>query len=365
MAQVVLPLSAHKRHKKRHEQAQPLLVRTNQAEFSINQDILGYANQVNKELNSFNDTFFNPQFLKKAHKLSSWASTEGQQFVLQGATQTVHGTYFNRGSDTLVIVGPGFNNKHEQMAGCIKLFPDYDLVFFDFPGHGRAQRQPSTFQGKLSRFFADIDITSVSFGPAEVETILTAITHFKGQKEYTKLVGVGFCYSVMFLVQAGAQWATIHQTPLFDKLILDSSWNSYDQLVKHLPLLKVNSLGVPFLTRFFNTNWAKDNFLWAAQKVVGVPFDQLAPLTFYSPQLVGTDILFIQSCKDIAISSEEFEKVWDSFAHIEHKCVLFTHNEHVRNHFAQKELFKFASELFIEKPFNEFYAVVAGQKKIQ
>ncbi len=81
----------------------------------------------------------------------------GQRFSAKTSDGfTISGTYFNRNSDKLLIIGEGFTNDREKMTPFLSTFNDYDIILFDFRGQGYNPTKiitPQFFATALASYF--------------------------------------------------------------------------------------------------------------------------------------------------------------------------------------------------------------------
>ncbi len=343
----------------------PTTITINAQEIAFSESTLKNIVQSNTHLNEHNDTYFYLPLLRDSQKIRHFlregnsVDQRGNPFCVEKDNKKIYGTFFDRNSDYLVLISGGFTNCHEYMAPFVKLFPKYDLLFFDLPGHGLEQQQASSIKGQLAQSILGLDISSVSLGNAEAETIITVTQHFKHKKRYKKIAGVARCYSVPFFAQAGVEWEKENNQPLFNKLILDSPFSSFQTFIPQVPLLASSRSKAPLLRDVCQSWPVKRVFTKIAEYFLEIPLQECVPTGKWLKQLTATDILFIHSKKDIAISNADFFELWDELHEINNKCTLFTQNQHAMNHIKQKELYKFIGEQFIEHSFTDFARAVS------
>ncbi len=256
-------------------------------------------------------------------------------------------TYFDRGSDTLIVVAEGFTNNREQMSPFIAMFPDVDIVLFDFRGHGTNEAGLFNFAKSL----AGIDTSKIRFGLDEDKDVKAVVNGFKKFKQqrtsapYEKVIGLGLCYGAFILAKSQAT----HKN-LFDKLILDGCWLSLPLFVEKVrsDLLTIaNPQSGGWANHWF---WGRKIVKNAAELLVtyvlGLKYHEKISFLDFAKDLSETEILFIQGKDDYMIRRHEFEQLWNAIPG-ENKMLMLTSNEHVRNHLKQKELYKLVSDLFI------------------
>ena len=348
----------------------PLIFKTSHVQSPISQNLYDEAMISNAFLNDFNKDYFNLSFLTRSAAVrdlirNNSTQEKGNAFCLQAQGHKVHGTFFDRGSSYLMIVTGGFSNNHEYMASFIKLFPHYDLVLFDLPGHGLDSAYPTSVMAKLGLAIVGVDLSVVSLGEKEANTISTVVDYFKMKRSYRTVVGVARCYSAPFFAQAAVQWQQNNASPLFDKLIIDSAFPSFDRMALNFPRLFCSKSNAP-VWRHISLTWlVKTSFVALANLFLTTKLYDCLPISHYLSQLHNTDLFFIHSTRDVAISMEDFDSIWQQLGSIENKAVLFTHNKHALNHVKQKELFKCCCELFIESAWHNFSTTMIGIPKIE
>ncbi len=310
------------------------------------------------DLNRFNSTFFNPRFLKKTPHVQRLLSRpcgqkkeHGNRWKLQMNDSIIEGTFFDRSSEIVVFITGGFSNAHEYMAPFVKLFPDFDLVLFDLPGHG--SRHEQDHNSRLNAL-VNVDLSQITFGHSESAVIQQVVTHFLAKKKYSTVAAVGRCYSVPFFARAALEWQEHFGTPLFDKFILDSAFVSFARFIPHFPALYCSRYPAP-VVRHVGGSWLIGQLFYVlTEYVLGTSFADFKPTYEYISQLTNTDLLFVHSKADIAIPMADFELLWSKLDHIKNKGALFTTNKHAMSHIRQKEIYKEIAERFISNDFTDF-----------
>jgi pimeloyl-ACP methyl ester carboxylesterase len=271
-------------------------------------------------------------------------------------------TYFDRGSDTLLVIGEGFTNNREQMSSFIDMFPDFDIVLFDFRGHEYEEMklfEPSTWTLDFVKYAIGIDTSLIRFGQDEDLDVVAIVNGFKYEKErnnngktYANVYGVGICYGAFIF----AKTASLHPK-LFTKLVLDGCWLS-------LPLI-VDKIRGDLMTIAnpqrggLKDHWFLNNPLVMkvtesiATYAICLKYHGSISLLDYVYNLTDVPLLFIQGKDDYIIYREEFAVLWGATPAKE-KSLLLTSNEHVRNHLKQKELYKMTCDLFFENSYQDF-----------
>lgn len=297
----------------------------------------------------FNTKFLlNPQKVRSYHVQNKFCSSDTGKlitFTAQDNTK-VRATYFDRQSDVLVIIGPGFTNEREKLSPFIHIFDRYDLVLFDYRGHGY---DPEKWDFNFfSRSFG-VNPSQTHLGLAEEQEVFALVKGMKSQKDYSKVVGIGICYSAMIFAKAASL-----QKDLFTHLVLDGCWFSLETFTTRLShdLKLIPNPQHGGWKNFILTQmaWGRNMLISTAQSILGVKFQSLSSLDFLPHLPPDLPLLFFHGKNDLMISRHEFELMWSATA-CNKKLAVITSNPHVRNHFKQKELYKCVVELFVSEPF--------------
>ncbi|NDD55271.1 hypothetical protein EBZ39_15635, partial [bacterium] len=143
------------------------------------------AQVINRDLGQ--SMFFNTEFLSNAQRVRQYHIKKKPNKANIGSLKWVNtldgeqlgATYFDRGSDTLLVVGGGFTNFREQMSPFIDMFPDYDIVLMDFRGHGIYPEK--CILNPVQRLFG-IRPGVVTFGVQEHRDVLAVVEGFRRAK---------------------------------------------------------------------------------------------------------------------------------------------------------------------------------------
>ncbi len=333
--------------------------------FKLDDCIERTAKVFKKHLNQ--SILFDPAFVRQAdkvreHHLKSKHATEfvGKMYDIHTDDGvTIGATYFDRGSDTLMVIGAGFTNEREIMTPFVSMFADYDVVLFDFRGHGHnpvSIWDPSTWNFNFTKLTFGVDGNLVTLGVDEDKDVFAVVDGFKRLKAeinqgktYRRVFGLGVCYGAFIMAKS------LSLNPgLFDKLILDGCWLSLPLFIEKakddLRSLCVPQRGGWRNHWFFGRQVVKD----AAEYITGnflLPLNAISLLD-YAPNIKDTELLFFFGKDDYMIRRHEFEQLWNAF-NVENnvkKTVVITSNEHVLNHLKQKELYSMTSHLFFDLP---------------
>jgi pimeloyl-ACP methyl ester carboxylesterase len=323
--------------------------------FQLSPDVEARALEWNNSLNL--SRLFDTSLLCNTKKVREFLLKEKRHKANQGqlvTLQTSDGfdifcTYFDRGSNKLLIVGEGFTNEREKVAPFVDMFPDYDIVLFDFRGHGYRPftlSDSGTWPLSISKYFFGIDTKKTKLGGIEELDVFAVVDGFKKIKNYEQVYGLGVCYSAFIFLKAQAC-----RPDLFDKLILDGCWVSIPLLVEKIK--KDPKLICVPQTGGFSDHWllgntmVKDFLYKIAKDLMGLPLSDGPSVVNFAHQLQEMPILMIHGKNDLMVVRNEFEELWDALP-IKNKTALVTSNPHVRNHIKQKELYKLVCDLFFE-----------------
>ena len=116
------------------------------------------------------------------------------------------------------------------MSPFVAMFPDYDVVIFDFRGHGYRPfsiTDTETWPLSLTKVGFGIDGSLVTFGLNEDKDVFAVVDGFKALKQchygkaYKNVFGLGVCYGALIFLKTLSVYPGI-----FDKLVLDGCWLS-------------------------------------------------------------------------------------------------------------------------------------------
>ncbi|MFA5074524.1 MAG: alpha/beta hydrolase [Candidatus Babeliales bacterium] len=308
-----------------------------------------------------NSCFFDRTFLNKPKKVRILLSELNyQNFEIKKDGYNLHYSFFDRKNNKLMVIGGGFPVPREKMAPFFKLFPDYDILIFDYRGQGLDHSTnwkslyPSNWLAGLSHKLFGVDLNISRIGTKEEDDLITIIDEVKNRKTYDKVFGLGMCFSSFVFVRALSLYPN-----LFDKLILDGSWPSLKLVVKKIaknPSLVCTVHNphspIPWLT---NKESIQNFLVRFVEKISGTNFNSVDLMQTYLAQ-VKIPVLFFQSVNDCYCSQEEFENLWQTVRPF--KVAIFTQEPHGRNHVWQREVYKDISNLFLEKSPDEFVSLI-------
>lgn len=330
--------------------------------FAVQQSIKDFAYAINKNLNQsmlFNaELVSNIKAMREYHlKPKPFAGSTGALYeVYTDDGVTINCTYFDRGSDTLLLIGGGFTNEREYMSPFIDMFPDYDVVLFDFRGHGYSEfslGDPDTWPTNITKKNFGIDPDAVYFGVKEHLDVFAVVDGFKRLKThvagraYKNVFGLGVCYGAFNFLKTASMFPK-----LFDKLILDGCWFSLplfiDKIKRDLKTLFNPQVGGWSNHWFFGNKNVVAGAEYCARNIIGLKLGDISLLD-YVANCKETPLLFFHGKDDYMVARNEFEQLWDA-VQAKEKTVVLTSNPHVKNHWKEKELYKMISELFFQLP---------------
>jgi pimeloyl-ACP methyl ester carboxylesterase len=249
------------------------------------------------------------------------------------------------------------------------MFLDYDIVLFDFRGHGYKEFKfldPSTWLESPTKMLFSVDLNEVRMGAEEEKDIFAVVDEFRKNKNYEQVVGLGVCYSALIFVKAAAIRQKESKEKLFDKLILDGCWLSLQDYVDKLaqdPKRIFSPQNGGWKDRWpIKELWFQKALCYLGQKLFYTKFNDVSILD-YLPELRDIPILYFYGKDDMVVIRQEFEIIWNATRTGE-KTVILTSNPHVRNHLKQKEFYKLACDLFLKFPQKEFVQYLKDKNKL-
>lgn len=320
----------------------------------ISEDVKNLTKTVNQELgfSKFFDTqkivdscWVANEFKKdKAHSEHTVTTDDGVQISY---------SFFDRKSDKLLIIGPGFTNAKEKMAPFVHMFTDYDIAIINFRGHGIC----TGWNFNPAYHILGID-TGIQFGAKEEFDIFAVVKDIRLIKNHNERVGLGVCFGAFAIAKAQAE-ASDKGLALFDKIILDGMWISLEKFASKIyenPALILNPQNgdAPGYVRWMFGK-IKNQVQWCLEALTGVKFAHVDIKKILQHIQVPTLIFYGKD--DLTITRQEFEEMFISIGSSQ-KAAIITNNPHVRNHLKSKEFYKFACEAFIDTDFDKFTNII-------
>lgn len=249
---------------------------------------------------------------------------------------SVKGTFFDRGSNKLLIMGQAICDPRETMHFYARVFHDYDVLLFDYKWRDIKNfvfnRQ--TWKYPMRAFF---DSTK--------EEVVSAVQYARSLKKYRKVIGLGICYSAYQFLYAQSD-SYKQGVDLFDALILDSCFLSTAEAQRlmlrniFLPRSLSQSEGSRGLKRFWAATHIPDLLTWL-----------LAKITDYSTlplcsQIGQIPVLCIYGKADKLVPATSFECIWESLK-TPYKMALITPSAHIMN-IRNQAIYKVVCDQFID-----------------
>ncbi len=221
-------------------------------------------------------------------------------------------TLFDRGSDTLIVLGQGFPGGKESMYGYKKKFTTYDLIAFDYRWNNiiSYSANPKTLIHPINRLVLD--------STKEIEAVL----EFAQDSGYKKIIALGNCYSNFLFASLANR---------FDKIILDSCWlsvNAFAESIIEDPLIPIwpQDGGTPeCLKKILKTRFVKTPLMFLLNFIL-----PKLSIEDHLKKIEATPVLFIYGQKDLMVSKTHFETIWNSTSS-PNKFVFVTPHEHSNN----------------------------------
>ena len=333
-----------------------LILKSEDHFYALGVPFLKSAFECNKNLKSSDPDCFNPIFIKNPQESFQKLSELGGKTlsIPCEASPNIRCTFFDRKSDTLLVLGPGFPVQRERMLPFVKLFPSYDLLLFDYRGVGSDYHLnklsllfPWKWKGFLSWIISKVDFNISGIGTLEEDDVISVVDACKQKKKYQRIFGLGLCFSSYVFARAMTK-----RPNLFDKLIFDGSWPSLERVAKNIAknpslLFSVENPSSNFACLTYQ-EWFQNFTVGLVEWLTWVNL-HTSPLSFYLSRL-PCPILFFQCIDDCYCNKEEFEILWNAVK--TPKFAVFTNNLHGRNHVWQAEAYKEIAHTFLEDKLN-------------
>jgi len=287
--------------------------------------------------------YFDDKMIPSIQKNSDLQEPELIELVTEDEQKLV-GHFHDRKSDTVIILGHGFNACKSKWIeqSVIHMFPGYDILTFDYRWNSMAGYILSlkTLTSPVDRLVFD--------GKKDLRS---AVDFVRKRKNYRQVIGLGECHSAYLFVSSQAE-ARKQKRPLFDKLILDSCWLKISDFIDSLlvdPLLLLNTQTGYVPGVFKNIlHWSPginiSRFFWSI----------ITPSLSLTSDLKKLDVpvLFIYGKNDLLVSNSSFNTIW-KITKSKQKAALITPYEHVGS-YANVALYQYFCNEFIENEFDVF-----------
>ncbi len=246
--------------------------------------------------------------------------------------------FFDRKSDTALVLGQGLPASKESMLEYVKLFPRYDIILFDYRWNDKYNTS------LLKSFFAGAPTQQILLD--EEDEVRVVLEYLQRHKEYKKVAALGECYSNFLFTKIQHDEVEKIGAGPFTHLILDSCWLDYASLVESIcsdPLLPLSPQegGAPWALKKLT-----DNRLvrWIAN-VIACNLTQNASVAKYLED-INADVLFVRGANDIFVKQAHFDQLWHAVDPARRAALLtpYTHSHNLGNKF----LYRVVAERFVD-----------------
>lgn len=339
--------------------------------FPLSNYISKFAKKTNCFLNSDYADFFNTKIVRNPEKGRKLHLDNGGIII---TIKTEDGenlgcTYFNRGKEKLLVIGAGFTNDREVMTPFVAMFQDYDLILFNYRGHGYQKQswlKPWQWTYRPTSKIFGVDNTKTKLGEIEELDVFAVVDYFRAINRYKQINGLGICYSTLIFVKAQAIRQEQKQIKLFDKLILDGCWLSLDNFAEKIfndPKLLFNPQNGGWSEKWLvKQQWFKNFLRWLGDYLGKKEIENIE-MTNYIQKIKNTPLLLWYGKDDLTITRYEFETIVKKIETTPVTAII-TSNKHVINHLKQKEFYKMACELFLEQKHDVFIQSLNGNQEV-
>lgn len=273
------------------------------------------------------------------HYTNGRTITFGQKF----SAREIECCFFDRHSSVLLVVIPGFNNIYYDFLPFLGIFPDYDILFFNYHG-SRLEAGLSSFSWQLK-----FDFTKFTFGEKEPSDLISVVNQFKKENEqkYSKVIGLGMCFGGITALLAQAS-----DSSLFDYLVLDSVWPSFQKILNKVesdPLIKIYPQKEKggFLSWIFSFKIIKKIF----RKIVNFFWNDLSQKELpilNALKEIEIPTLFFFGNNDIFIDQEDIELMLSAVKHNK-KALVITNAKHLLSFLKYQSTYSSLVRLFCDE----------------
>lgn len=324
-----------------------------------------------------NKEFFNTQLLwdpaKSQHLVEKLGGISGS-ISLEAGTQ-INYTYFDRGSETLVVMAPGFGFTKEHLYPLVAMLNNVDVVCIDQRGHGNAENpatadiaRPKTWlayaRDTLSHNLFKIYATKIGLGTVEVDDVISLISYMRKVKSFKNVYGLGMCYSAFIFSKAAATYKQQTHKNLFDRLILYGALPTTQDLFSRLADAPKF---VQKLVQKWTSTWAPiipvDTWMEVVRSfgsgLVSTPHEALGQISSYLEQLSDIPVMIFQGAQDEIITRSEFMDIW---SRLKNSCsfAFITPGGHLDAHLKTQEQFAEFLKHCIDDPIDRLKSWVSS-----
>jgi pimeloyl-ACP methyl ester carboxylesterase len=248
----------------------------------------------------------------------------------------IFGTFFDHGSDILIVMGPGFGKPRGTLQYYAQIFQNYDVLIFDYCWRTNIKNFMGSFKSLRAPIAALFD------GPWQ--DVISVVQYGTSHKKYKKVVGLGICYSAYQFLAAEAECQK-NQVHLFDALIIDSCPLSTVDVQKQV-FRNISLLYNPLQST--EPGWLQ--YIWGLTRVPGMLAWLSSKFSNYSvlplcAQIGQIPVLCIHGRADRLVPLESFERMWAAIQS-HNKMALITPSSHVLN-IRNQAVYKVVCDQFI------------------
>jgi hypothetical protein len=264
------------------------------------------------------------------------ASTGSDVTIKTAGGSSVLGTFFDHGSDILIVMGSGFGKPRRTLRYYAQTFQNYDVLIFDYSWRTNIKNFVSSFRTLVAPIAVFFD------GPWQ--DVVAVVQYGMARKKYTKIVGLGLCYSAYQFLAAEVKCQK-NKVRLFDALIIDScplsTADVQKQVFRNISLLydPLQSTESGVLQYIWSSTCIPDMLAWISSK-----FSNYSVLHLCA-QLETVPVLCIHGRADRLVPLESFEKIWTAIK-VHNKVALITPSSHVLN-IRNQTVYKVVCDQFI------------------
>jgi hypothetical protein len=245
--------------------------------------------------------------------------------------------FFDRNSDTILLIGQGLPAPKEVMYTHANLFSDYDVILFDYrwnDNYGSFLFKSLALCSPTQRILLD-----------EEEEVCAVLDFLHKHKDYAKIIGLGECYSNFLFAKIQADEIKKSGHGPFTHLILDSCWHSFKSFAESIcddPFLPISPQegGAPWILKAIT---GCSIVKWPLLKIVFILMHNVS----IEEHLSHLDIpaLFIYGVNDLFVHKDHFETIHQA-SKANKRAAFLTPYQHADN-LHNKSLYRFICEQFI------------------
>lgn len=244
-------------------------------------------------------------------------------FVCADPSYILHGFFFNRTSDKVVICIPPFGAETKDIIQLAGVYHEYDVLLLEY----KKKNKPFT----ISPFF--FRPSTISMLAGAINQAFSWVTH---RKTYKTTIAHAQCYGAWLLLETQSN---THNTVFFDKIILDSCPLSLYALFENM---SHDPISVMSIGKKESPSWMKKLFSFKLTQKIFVSFFQTLFTNISASALIKhiqAPILFITGSKDFLVHKDQFETLFNAVPH-SHRHAFITPFKHLHHSLKSKELYR-------------------------